>query len=144
MVRKIGNYSWIRKNKMGKAYKTPSLLEVATDEKTSEDIKSFFSEAFYLVKQEAEITEFLQLHPYIISVLKAGTGPISAEFPETKPILKYLSGDEEGEEPYLMVFLPTSLDYKEAGNKLNNLDNIWWSEAFIQAKGKMNIDLEFQ
>jgi len=98
----------------------------------------------YAFRDDAAVTDFLEKRPVLIQILfKAhkeirdifGTGPGLA--------LRVVTDPEALEEQELFLFVQTKLHPRAARPLLDELGRKWWLGAMLDAKGEMNISLEY-
>lgn len=96
----------------------------------------------YTLRDKKEVIKFLHENIYLNAILDEANFEIKKYFGLSKNIIQLIV-DPEGKEEYLSIFIQTTLSPKDAFLKLTEFDNKWWSNVANEAKGKLDINVEF-
>lgn len=98
----------------------------------------------YFFKDEAAVRDFLDTHRFLIQVLFRADREIRRVFGPAPRLVLRVVADPEGEgEPELFLFIQTERHPESARALLNELYRKWWLDAMLDARGEMNIGLEY-
>lgn len=100
-------------------------------------------ETLYSFYDYMEIYFFLKENSYLLPLLFEAHTEINRYFPEgTKMSLKVVDDlDLNGVKMFILINSPTNLD--KSFELLDLVDENWWADAILNAKFKLNIDLEY-
>ena len=99
------------------------------------------NELYTLVSPTDLVSEFLAENKYLVKLLKEARRQIARYFgAETKPLLELVYIPESDILDKIWVLIPTKV---AALPILDRLDEEWWLDACLEAKGNMNIKLEY-
>jgi hypothetical protein len=96
-------------------------------------------------KDRNGVAQFLQEHPFLISVLFEARQKFDRYFdPETLSSLEVFTDPEDsGNDPKLFALILTDLPTSDASARLDRLDQEWWLSQPYEVKNVMNIDVEY-
>lgn len=98
----------------------------------------------YQFKDYSSVSEFLDKHPYLVSVLIEANLAIRGVFRSDVPIVLNVFDDPEANDVReLFALIQTDLTPEEALRRLTYLDQKWWLDASVRAQCRLNIDVEF-
>ena len=96
----------------------------------------------YILRDKKEVVKFLHENIYLNTMLDKANFEIRKYFGLSKNIIQLIV-DPEGKEEYLSIFIQTTLSPKDAFLKLTEFDKKWWNNIAKEAKGKLDINVEF-
>lgn len=98
----------------------------------------------YTIADEEAVRRFLYERPALIRLLFSAYKEIRDVFGPTPPlVLRVVADPEAREEQELFLFIRTKLHPRAARPLLDELSRKWWLDAMLEAKGEMNISLEY-
>lgn len=98
----------------------------------------------YAFRDLSAVKGFLEEHPFLIQVLFTAYKEIRDVFgPGPRLALRVVADPEALEERELFLFIQTTLHPRAARPLLDELSRKWWLDAMLDAKGEMNISLEY-
>lgn len=121
---------------------TSQIIE-ATNRVMSAEAPSSFEQRFTLRRTE-EVRQFLEAHPFLISLLKEARARIDEYFgSHNDVVLEVVTEPEADDDRELFAFVQTDLPHQEALARLEQLDEDWWLDASDRAQGKLCMHVEF-
>lgn len=100
--------------------------------------------SFYQLRKDSEVTQFLEEHPFLISLLIELYDKIRYYFDsDTEMILDLVTDPEAEVDRVLFALIRTKLPSSRALDRLDRLDDEWWLENLHHAEGKLCIDVDF-
>lgn len=93
--------------------------------------------------RDAAVRGFLEEHRFLIQLLFTAHKKIRGYFPGSQLVLAVIADPEAQEQRELFVFIQTKLPPKAARPLLAAFRREWWLSAMLDAKGEMNIGLEY-
>lgn len=98
----------------------------------------------YVFRDEATVRDFLEQRPFLIQTLFQAYKEIRGIFgPVPGLALRVVADPEAQEERELFLYIQTKLHPKAARPLLAELGRKWWLDAMLDARGEMNISLEY-
>lgn len=99
---------------------------------------------FYLLRDELEVGEFIERHPFLLPLLREARVHIHEHFPGEEVALEVVVDPEEPDFEELFAYIQTDLPPEDALSRLRQLDSDWWLEAMPRAQNKVCIHLELR
>ncbi len=98
----------------------------------------------YDIEDRSAVEAFIDRHPFLTSLLERAPAAIQARFgPHAGLRLEVLADpDAEGAE-HLYLFIRTGDDFEDVLRRRGRLDDEWWLDAMLDARGHMTLDVEF-
>lgn len=128
----------------------PSFVGQEEDKYEIYELVSYLGESIgrlrrlYEFRNDVAVETFLQERPLLIQLLFNAYMKIREYFgPTSRLVLTVVADPEEQEERELFLFIQTELRPTAARTLLAELDREWWIDAMLDAKGEMNISLEY-
>ena len=109
---------------------------VITGDKDLNSIIAMYN-SIYKLRKPDEIRVFLEDNDFLNPIIIGAYEKLQKYFPKS-PIFMEI---DQGE---LVISVGTSLSPEEADERLNNFDEEWWIEEFINSKSRLCITVEFQ
>ncbi len=126
------------------------MSKLEEDEDEFVDIVSYTGESIgrlrrlYEFRNDVAVEVFLEERPSLTQLLFDAYTRIRGYFgPSSRLVLTVVADPEEQEEQELFLFIQTGLHPRAARTLLAELDREWWLDAMLDAKGEMNISLEY-
>ncbi|OCR02051.1 hypothetical protein BCD67_07705 [Oscillatoriales cyanobacterium USR001] len=101
------------------------------------DIKSL--EKLYESKNQDEVWDFINQHPFLLPALLEAPAKIHKYFPDAPLFLEVAYDPEISNLVQLLLSIPTDLEPKEAINRQNELDKEWWHHLSYEVWNKLCI-----
>lgn len=122
---------------------TSQLLEPIDKILPSESASSSFEQRF-IYRRPNEVRQFLEAHPFLVSLLKEARERIDDYFGSRNDVvLEVIIEPDALDDHELFAFVQTDLPHKDALARLERLDEDWWLDASDRAQGKLCIHVEF-
>lgn len=115
---------------MAKNYKEPSI-----------EIEPL--ETLYNIRQEEEVSNFLNKYLYLVPVLVATYDKIKAHFSDSKLSLEVITDPETPKHSHLVIWIGTRFNPVQAMDKLDQLVENWFLKLPNRVLGKVPANLEF-
>lgn len=91
-----------------------------------------------------ETVDFLIQNEFLIQLLSEASDNIKKVFKKRYRLaLKLINNYEYFDCPELFIYIKIKLSPEKAFRLMKELDNKWWLDVSIKAKGKLNIDVKF-
>ncbi len=101
-------------------------------------------EDIFALRQPREVTEFLEEHPHLGSLLLEAYNHIQEHFgPRPQVTLDVVIDPEATDDRILYLFIATPLPPENALEKLDRFDEEWWLSALDRAQGKLCVHVEY-
>lgn len=97
----------------------------------------------YEFRNGAAVVEFLEENPFLTPLLFSAYDKVRRYFAGSRLVLKVIADPEAQEERELFVFIQTKLPPKAARPLFAEFEREWWLDAMLDARGEMNISLEY-
>lgn len=98
----------------------------------------------YCFRPKEEVTEFLESHSYLVTLLLEAHPQIEKHFAGHPVVfLEVVADPDATDDRELFALIGTRLDTKEALEKLHQFDRSWWLNALDRARGELCIHVEF-
>lgn len=98
-------------------------------------------EQLYTFRERDEVVNFLEGDPFLVPVLLEAPGKIEPYFGDVMLLLEVHLDPEEGFKE-LVLLIPTSLHWKKATKKLEQLGNTWYLNLPAEVLKKFLLDTE--
>ncbi len=95
----------------------------------------------YSFREPAEVLQFLEKYPFLVSLLLDAHGTIRRYFPDSPLFLAYVP-DPEIDDPQLVVYIATDLESEEALDSLDKFSWDWYGDDPKRDRGKMYFNLD--
>lgn len=100
-------------------------------------------EQFLFGNDQAEVSQFLQRYPFLVTLLLEAHRNIMKYFPGNSQVYLTVATDPEDlSADQLVVSIATDLDPEQATNALDGFDEQWWLKSLRSMQGKLCITLE--
>ena len=100
-------------------------------------------EQFLFRNDQAEVWQFLQRYPFLVTLLQEAHRNIMKYFPGNSQVYLTVATDPEDlHTDQLVVSIATDLDPQQATNALDAFDEQWWWKSLRSTQGKLCITLE--
>ena len=100
-------------------------------------------EQFLFRDDQAEVWQFLQRYPFLVTLLLSAHRNIMKYFPGTSQVYLTVATDPEDlRTEQLVVSIATDLAPEQAANALDAFDEHWWWNSMTLMQGKLCITLE--
>jgi hypothetical protein len=106
------------------------------------DVRSL--EQLYGLRKAAEVRHFLEVHPFLVPLLKEAATIVREYFPTSEPFLEVVADPEVAGEEQLVMHIPVDQDQDKASKALDQLDEKWGFDAIEKSQDKLCITLEFR
>jgi hypothetical protein len=127
---------------MGRRYKDPPLRQEAGASTVRAPVAEVqWLERLYTFRERAEVLEFLEKYPFLVSLSLEAYGEIGNYFPDLQVYLEVVTDPEEINGSQLVIFIATNLAPDEAADRLERFDKGWWLDALDRAQGKLCITI---
>ncbi|NUO80825.1 hypothetical protein HUU05_12155 [candidate division KSB1 bacterium] len=122
---------------------TSQTIESINKTASSESASSAFEQRF-LYRHPKEVRQFLEAHPFLVSLLKEARERIDNYFGgHNDVVLEVIAEPNALDDHELFAFVQTDLPHKDALARLERLDEDWWLDASVRAQGKLCIHVKF-
>jgi hypothetical protein len=120
-----------------------SRLSNQTEPRTTLDDGMFQSVKGYISIEPSSVSNFLQAHQELISLLNEAYKELRKHFSSEDLKLELVTDPEIAEDRQLFVYIFTSISVTDALRKLDEFDEQWWLEQVDRANGLLNFNLRF-
>ena len=119
-----------------------SVSEIGSHQEQENKIQSL--SRIYQLRGDRTVTDFIRENTILLELLFESNQKIREYFgSDVQVILELLVDPEAGDYRELFALVLTELKPEEALERLEKLDNEWWLEVSLLAKGLLNIDVEY-
>lgn len=100
-------------------------------------------EAAYDLVNRREVLDLLHQHSFLVPILIEASEVIPRYFPPGSSLaLEVFTEPDFGEERILFALIRSRLDTFEAHAHLDRLDEEWWLDASVGARGELVVDVQ--
>jgi hypothetical protein len=135
---------------MGRRYENPPIEATRIWQDTGVSTVRTFDfetrplERLYTFRRRAEVSRFIERHPFLVPVLVEAYSKIENYFgPYPQVFLEVVNDLEVQGLVELFGYIVTRLTPEEAGKRLRRFDQDWFLNQLPQIKGLLNFDVEF-
>jgi hypothetical protein len=108
------------------------------------DFETRSLERLYTFRRRAEVSQFLEKHPFLVPLLLEAYSEFGNYFgPYPQVFLEVVTDPEAADDRQLFAFISTRLSPDEALDRLEQFDKSWWLSALDRAEGNLCIHVEF-
>lgn len=108
-----------------------------------ESSRSGWAQAYELRDRE-EVVGFVEEHPELKGMLAEAQTRIPEHFGNDTAMALEVATDIDSENAKeLLLLIPVELSVDDAMARMSRLDEDWWLDGSVRAKGLMNVDIEY-